>query len=85
MLREFWIEELQTSYRLVSEPLLGHEPIFKVREVSPALDAAYAECEKALDHIDDNLNGDDMYLDEGDVIHGSTIRQALAALRKARE
>lgn len=82
-LREFWLYFCQYNFPLrVSQGERLHkkhiqEQEYHVREVSPALDAAYAECEKVL------KNSADKNRLEG-VIHVELIN-ALDALRKARE
>lgn len=80
--REFWIEYPATEPAIVHNKQPSIKPLtlslIPVREVSPELDAAYAECEKALQTV------------LGQPFNGSWDAQAvfvmnvLAALKKAR-
>lgn len=51
--RNFWIEELQTSYRLVSDNFAGHGKgsYFKVREVTPAETMMKTEAERLIGYL----------------------------------
>lgn len=65
------------------------KPDMRVREVSPALDAAYAECERALNFLQE-ANVVATPEDFREFAHNmvkavETGKDALAALRKARE
>lgn len=63
------------AYKTLPEVFTETDPeLIKVRETSPALDAAYAECEKALEWEKKRCGG----------LHGP-LGKALAALRKAWE
>lgn len=91
--REFWIyndpEGHNDGVYENDRPLEG---CIHIREVSPELDAAYAECEKALEAImwinecrcDEVYTGRKMH--EPNAICGELdeVKEALAALKKAR-
>lgn len=79
-MREFWITTGVLTNRLEVK-CMNDQPILcdnlHVREVSPELDAAYAECERAFEEIK--------------IVTGTSTKQwhiandALAAIKKARE
>lgn len=87
-LKEIWIEyngdpniDDIARRRFVSGVLIKPEhhsqEIVHFREVNPAIDAAYAECERALEMVESRFP----------IVTGSHARccQALTALRKARD
>lgn len=80
-LREFWVNPMQVDKPLFTSYNLGDVPpqvgSIHVREVSPRLDAAYAECERALEQIYD--------VGKFCEVEREIAFEALAALRKARE
>lgn len=84
--REFWIDMYAwTAHREEREVRPGNR-ICHVREVSPELDAAYLEAEKALEKIGEEfkrlLGGGDNDSELSERMEIAEI--ALAALRKAR-
>lgn len=87
-LREFWVNPMQVDKPLFTSYNLGDVPpqvgSIHVREVSPRLDAAWDECEKALIAYRREYENP-----APDAIQKSNMRkwlfERLAALRKARE
>lgn len=106
-LREFWIREDKEQYvdfftasskkflvENLSDECFEKELIY-VREVSPELDAAYAECERALESIkwvtayaknyDPEINYSPMDHAEINRVFVEKAREALEAWKKANE
>lgn len=54
-LREFWIG---AAGKITGRPSGNYDDMLHVREVSPELDAAYAECERALRECLENASVD---------------------------
>lgn len=56
-MREYWINEYENDVHEVGTPFYGgksgrdESPVIHVREVSPALDEAWLECERALEML----------------------------------
>ncbi len=100
-LREFWVK--LAKYHPLKHQVCKTEPLYlgaygqqefyekiNVREISPELDVAHAECETALEFIScDGMDDGDFYAEEeitaGTIAMANRARSALAALRKARE